>query len=237
MAQWVEPCIYGWKWQLPNHSINNHMLSKVWDEITYPFPNLAPFGAYWSGSTTPLLVMLFCGSFLGKVSQEMLKTSLESLFDISLKIANLRSAASPWARCIYGWRWQLPNHNSINIHMIGKVWDEITYPFPYIIEVWEWISNFIPHFIMAGICLNLVHVSERAHPENLCFSLCPSCLASIQLCWLELPGNLPPYRSILIRIDHSPACHVVLWHFPGENFTGNAQDISWVSLWHQLENC
>ena len=31
------------------------------------------------------------------------------------------------------------------------VWDEITYPFPNLsgctIEVWKWISNFIPHFI------------------------------------------------------------------------------------------
>ena len=36
--------------------------------------------------------------------------------------------------------------------MLGKVWDEITYPFPNFngctFEVWEWISNFIPHFIM-----------------------------------------------------------------------------------------
>ena len=31
-----------------------------------------------------------------------------------------------------------------------KVWDEITYPFPnfngFTVEVWEWISIFIPHF-------------------------------------------------------------------------------------------
>ena len=34
----------------------------------------------------------------------------------------------------------------------NKVWDEITYPFSYFngatVEVWEWISKFIPHFIM-----------------------------------------------------------------------------------------
>ena len=33
-----------------------------------------------------------------------------------------------------------------------KVWDEIAYPFPNFngctVEVWEWISNFIPHFKM-----------------------------------------------------------------------------------------
>ena len=32
-----------------------------------------------------------------------------------------------------------------------ELWDEITYPFPNFngctVEVWEWISNFIPHFI------------------------------------------------------------------------------------------
>ena len=37
-------------------------------------------------------------------------------------------------------------------HMPGKMWDEITYPFSNFkgarCEVWEWISNFIPHVIM-----------------------------------------------------------------------------------------
>ena len=36
--------------------------------------------------------------------------------------------------------------------MLNKVWGEIIYPFPNFngatVEVWEWISNFIPHFIM-----------------------------------------------------------------------------------------
>ena len=36
--------------------------------------------------------------------------------------------------------------------MHSQVWDEITYPFPNFngctVELWEWISNFIPHFIM-----------------------------------------------------------------------------------------
>ena len=37
-------------------------------------------------------------------------------------------------------------------HMPNKVWDEIIYPFPNFngctVEVWEWINNFIPNFIM-----------------------------------------------------------------------------------------
>ena len=39
----------------------------------------------------------------------------------------------------------------ISKHSHYKVWDEIIYPFPNFnratVEVWEWISNFIPHFI------------------------------------------------------------------------------------------
>ena len=36
--------------------------------------------------------------------------------------------------------------------MPSKVWDEIAYPFPNFngatVDVWEWISNFIPRFTM-----------------------------------------------------------------------------------------
>ena len=43
----------------------------------------------------------------------------------------------------------------ISNHMAREVWDEITYVFPnfndYTVEVWEWISNFIPHFMMDAI--------------------------------------------------------------------------------------
>ena len=42
-----------------------------------------------------------------------------------------------------------------NNHMLSKVWDEITYPFPnfngFTVEVWEWVSNFILQFIMGVI--------------------------------------------------------------------------------------
>ena len=38
----------------------------------------------------------------------------------------------------------------ISNYIHHKVWDEITYPFPNFngaaVEVWEWLSNFIPHF-------------------------------------------------------------------------------------------
>ena len=40
----------------------------------------------------------------------------------------------------------------ISNHMSSKVWEEITHPFPNFngatVEVWEWLSNFIPNFTM-----------------------------------------------------------------------------------------
>ena len=39
--------------------------------------------------------------------------------------------------------------------MASEMWDEFTYPFlnfnSATVEVWEWLGNFIPHFIMDGI--------------------------------------------------------------------------------------
>ena len=43
----------------------------------------------------------------------------------------------------------------ISKHMPSEVWDDITYSFPNFngttVEVWGWISNFIPDFIMGVI--------------------------------------------------------------------------------------
>ena len=48
--------------------------------------------------------------------------------------------------------WFNLNPSWISNHMRGTVWGEITDPFPNFnastVEVWEWISNFIQHFIM-----------------------------------------------------------------------------------------
>ena len=49
--------------------------------------------------------------------------------------------------------------------MPNKVWNEITYPFTNLnggnVNISDWISNFIPHFIMDVIVLglNFSHVS------------------------------------------------------------------------------
>ena len=69
----------------------------------------------------------------------------------------------------------------ISYHTLSKVWDEITYPFPNFsiatAEVWEWISNLIPHIIMVVNYLSMLediiqnsqlpstsHVHDAAHP-------------------------------------------------------------------------
>ena len=50
--------------------------------------------------------------------------------------------------------WFNFNTTWISNHMPNKVWDEITYSFPNLngctVEVWEWewINNFIPHFLV-----------------------------------------------------------------------------------------
>ena len=45
-----------------------------------------------------------------------------------------------------------PSPASIRNYTHYKMWDEISYPFPNFngstVDVWEWITDFIPHFIM-----------------------------------------------------------------------------------------
>ena len=65
----------------------------------------------------------------------------------------------------------------ISNHIHYNVWDEITYPFPNFngctVEVWEWISNFIPH-IGHGLLIHvwIIAVEQCAllhgNPTNLC---------------------------------------------------------------------
>ena len=66
-----------------------------------------------------------------------------------------------WCMCITGHGWKVIQKciqpgallvTWINFQMHSKGWDEITYSFPNFngatVEVWEWINNFIPEFIM-----------------------------------------------------------------------------------------
>ena len=57
------------------------------------------------------------------------------------------------------------NYLSITkLQRLHRVWDEITYPFPNFngctVEVWKWISNFIPHFIMDVTTFYTIKVLE-----------------------------------------------------------------------------
>ena len=70
------------------------------------------------------------------------------------------------------------NFNLSMDHMISKVLGEINYPFPNFngctVEVWEWISNFIPHFIMEAIAykdtqiLDIVLMKSRSLDLRMC---------------------------------------------------------------------
>ena len=56
----------------------------------------------------------------------------------------------------------------ISNYIHHNVWVEITYPFPnfngYTVEVWEWISNFIPLLYWACNYLSTQAISEWLHP-------------------------------------------------------------------------
>ena len=58
---------------------------------------------------------------------------------------------------------------STSNHLLSNMWDKITYPFPNFngctVEIWEWISNIIPQFMMdvimhAGIKVNPYYQKE-----------------------------------------------------------------------------
>ena len=71
-------------------------------------------------------------------------------------------------------------------HMPSKVWDGIIYPFPNFnggtVEVWEWISNFIPHFIM-----DVIITSQTEQFENMRHMYC---LGILKTGKIKLPHNL-----------------------------------------------
>ena len=84
--------------------------------------------------------------------------------------------------------WNNFNPAWISRHIHYKVWDEITYSFPNFnggtVEVWEWISNFIPHFI----------------GHLITYSCCES-MSLFRLQWVKVcyNQNLPAYRKMEAR--------------------------------------
>ena len=74
------------------------------------------------------------------------------------------------AQHLKGWNLFVTLPGGISNHMLCKMWDEITYPFQNFnsctIEVWEWISNFIPHFIVHVITLSGALLITALHLNN-----------------------------------------------------------------------
>ena len=99
-------------------------------------------------------------------------------FECTVHPQNMHSFRN--VRCLVLVRYDLPytsafftnfNPRWIINHTPCNVWDEITYPFPNFngctVDVWEWINNFIPHFIMDVITYlcwdqRLIYIVEGA---------------------------------------------------------------------------
>ena len=92
----------------------------------------------------------------------------------------------PYITCYSKWLGSLTLIPALmNKHIPSKMLDVITYPFPNFngstAEVWEWISNFIPHFIMDAIIhpWQSIHCSMRGPRRNLwCFCFFANCMCS-----------------------------------------------------------
>ena len=94
-----------------------------------------------------------------KMSSEKLQPLCLGLNDIMVCAHHFSDhRGQPDATSALSHQWSLYWHGLtlipawISNHMLSKVWDEITYPYPNFngrtVEVWEWISNFITHYIM-----------------------------------------------------------------------------------------
>ena len=108
---------------LSRYGISVIKIVREWNRLifTLVFPMLVRRGLYID--TTPCIRFIVCWVLLyhRSISETPLKRGLTFL--------------SAW----------------ISNHIPSKVWNEIIYPFPRfngaVVEVWEWINNFIPNFI------------------------------------------------------------------------------------------
>ena len=96
--------------------------------------------------------------------------------------------------------------------MASKVWDEIIYPFPNDVEVWEWISNFIPRFIMDVVTYpcKLIHIRKRGPWTNVANWVPVKSMVSHSkshddvIKWKHFPRYLPFVRGIHRSPVNSP---------------------------------
>ena len=77
------------------------------------------------------------------------------------------------------------------------MWDEITYSFPNFngctFEVWEWINNSIPHFIMGEVTfmlgLKLIHISKKGPVASFMFLSSKMICYNISSTWPQVMHN------------------------------------------------
>ena len=100
--------------------------------------------------------------------------------------------------------------------MPSKVWDEITYPFTNFngcsVEVWEWISNSIPHFIMDLItypCWREVGNSVFVLHSQTTPSAPVTLSGTPELGWAPLTCVCWQINSILTNIGHRNSIRIL----------------------------
>ena len=114
----------------------------------------------------------------------------------------------------------------ISNYMPRKGWDEITHSFPNFngctVEVWEWFSNFTPHFIMdlikAGIKIKpcqlkgpLVYISLSGHLQIWWwYRVVTSC--HINGLVQERHNSIANTLELCLSCTNSSICTLVWWH-------------------------
>ena len=91
------------------------------------------------------------------------------------------------------------------------MWDEISYPFPNFsgctVEVWEWISNFIPQFMIAAITYWLNRWTNRSVSDYL--------RDVMVLNWRHFNENRQPFPCHGVIIQRGIPRKLRLLHSPG----------------------
>ena len=115
--------------------------------------------------------------------------------------------------------WFNVNPSMDEYHMLGKVQDEISYPFPNfngcIDKVWEWINNFIPHIIIGVISLSmpelkLIYVSKKGPGRH---SQSPAMMTSSNGNIFRVTGHLCGKFTGPRWISRTKASDAELWCF------------------------
>ena len=156
---------------------------------------------------------------LPNVGKKQRKSRVYSLSLTNIKLCmclSFRIRPVKWSP--FNWYRLILSPARISNHISSKVWDEIINPFPNLngctVEVWEWISNLIPHFIM-----DVITYPYKGSPGTIIVSdvtwgswrlkspaICTTAYAIYQsLKWCH---NMPDGVS-----NHQPHSHLFTQHF------------------------